>query len=73
MPQFDIRFMKTIADTTGHDRLVCQWRGRLDVRSESEAVERAKAAFCRDRQIDSWTTHADAIELQLCRTFDDKA
>jgi hypothetical protein len=68
MPSFEVRFIKTVPDDTGHDHYVCQAHLMLEAQSDTDACERGVAAFCRDRHLDDWTTHADVIEVRVLQT-----
>ena len=62
MPCFDVRFIKTVCDDTGHEHRACQSAFSVDAESLTEAVQRAEADFCRhvrDRSI-----FADAVEFR---------
>jgi hypothetical protein len=57
MPKFDVRFLKTVTDDTGHDRVVCQCHFEVQAADPIDATRWAKTAFCRRREIQCWSTH----------------
>ena len=65
MPSFDVRFIKTVCDDTGHEHRACQAVFSVDANSHSEAVEKAEGDFCRQRQVRDWTIFADAVECRV--------
>jgi hypothetical protein len=64
MPSFDVRFIKTVCDDTGHEHRACQAAFTVDAPSLTEAVRRAEADFCRQKHIHDWTIFADAVEFR---------
>jgi hypothetical protein len=64
MPCFDVRFIKTVCDDTGHEHRACQAAFTVDASSLTEAVQRAEADFCRQKHIHDWTIFADAVEFR---------
>jgi hypothetical protein len=62
MPSFDIRFIKTVCDDSGHEHRACQAAFTIDAASLSEAVRQAEADFCRLNHARDWTIFADAVE-----------
>ena len=62
MPSFDIRFIKTVCDDSGHAHRACQAAFTIDAASLSEAVRQAEADFCRLNNVHDWTIFADAVE-----------
>jgi hypothetical protein len=64
MPSFDVRFIKTVCDDTGHEHRACQAAFTVDAPSLTEAVRRAEADFCRQKQVHDWTIFADAVEFR---------
>jgi len=64
MTWFDVRFIKTVCDDTGHEHRACQAVFSVDANSHSEAVEKAEGDFCRQRQVRDWTIFADAVECR---------
>jgi hypothetical protein len=64
VPSFDIRFIKTVCDDSGHEHRACQAMFTIDATSLSEAVSRAEADFCRLNHVHDWTIFADAVELR---------
>jgi hypothetical protein len=64
MPCFDVRFIKTVCDDTGHEHRTCQAAFTIDAASLSEAVQRAEADFCRQKHVRDWTIFADAVEFR---------
>jgi hypothetical protein len=64
VPSFDVRFIKTVCDDSGHEHRACQATFTIDAASLSEAVQRAEADFCRLNHIRDWTIFADAVEFR---------
>jgi hypothetical protein len=64
MPSFDVRFIKTVCDDTGHEHRACQAAFTVDAPSLAEAVRRAEADFCRQKHVHDWTIFADAVEFR---------
>ena len=64
MRSFDVRFIKTVCDDTGHEHLACQAAFSVQACSLAEAVKQAEADFCRQKHIRDWTIFADAVELK---------
>ncbi len=64
MPSFDVRFIKTVCDDTGHEHRACQAAFTVDAASLTEAVQRAEALFCGQKRIHDWTLFADAVEFR---------
>jgi hypothetical protein len=64
MSKFDLQFMKSLWDSTGHHHLVCQSHLILEACDHREAVQAGQKEFCRQRGIDDWRLHADSVEIQ---------
>ena len=64
MLSFDVRFIKTVCDDTGHEHRACQAAFNVQAPSLSEAVKQAEADFCRQKRVQDWTMFADAVELK---------
>lgn len=64
MLSFDIRFIKTVCDDTGHEHRACQAEFSVQAPSLPEAVKQAEADFCRQKHVHDWTIFADAVELR---------
>ncbi len=64
MLSFDVRFIKTVCDDTGHEHRACQAAFSVQARSLTEAVKQAEADFCRQKHVCDWTIFADAVELK---------
>jgi hypothetical protein len=64
MPTFDVRFIKTVCDDTGHEHRACQSAFTIEAPSLTEAVRRAEADFCRQKHVHDWTIFADAVEFR---------
>ena len=64
MPSFDVRFIKTVCDDTGHEHRACQAAFSVEAPSLTEAVRRAEADFCRQKHVRDWTIFADAVEFR---------
>ena len=63
MPSFEVRFIKTVCDDTGHEHRACQAAFTVDAPSLTEAVQQAEADFCRQKHVRDWTIFADAVEF----------
>jgi hypothetical protein len=64
MFSFDVRFIKTVCDDTGHEHRACQAAFNVTAPTLAEAVRQAEADFCRQKRIRDWTIFADAVELK---------
>ena len=64
MFSFDVRFIKTVYDDTGHEHRACQAVFSVKASSLAEAVKEAEASFCRQKHVRDWTIFADAVELK---------
>jgi hypothetical protein len=64
MPAFDVRFIKTVCDDTGHEHRACQAAFTVEASSLGEAVQRAETDFCRQKHVRDWTIFADAVEFR---------
>jgi hypothetical protein len=64
MPLFDVHFIKTVCDDTGHEHRACQAAFTVEVPSLTDAVRQAEADFCRQRHIHDWTIFAAAVEFR---------
>jgi hypothetical protein len=64
MLTFDVRFIKTVCDDTGHEHRACQAVFNVQAPSLMEAVRQAEADFCRQKHVHDWTIFADAVELK---------
>lgn len=64
MLSFDVRFIKTVCDDTGHEHRACQAVFNVKAPSLIEAVRQAEADFCRQKRVHDWTIFADAVELK---------
>lgn len=64
MPSFDVQFIKTVCDDTGHEHRACQAAFTVEAPSLAEAVRCAEADFCRQKHVHDWTIFADAVEFR---------
>ena len=64
VPSFDVRFIKTVCDDTGHEHRACQALFTVEAACLTEAVQRAEANFCRQKHVHDWTIFADAVECR---------
>ncbi len=64
MPSFEVRFLKTVCDDTGHEHRACQAAFTIDAASLTEAVQRAEDDFCRQKHVHDWTIFADTVEFR---------
>lgn len=64
MSSFDVRFIKTVCDDTGHEHRACQAAFTVEAPSLIEAVRRAETDFCRQKRIHDWTIFADTVEFR---------
>lgn len=58
-----VRFIKTIADDYGREHETPQGWIEVFAASEAEALEQAKAEFCRQGRMQDWSTRADRYEI----------
>jgi hypothetical protein len=63
VPLFDVRFIKTVCDATGHEHHACQAAFTVEAPSLMDAIRRAEADFCRQKRVHDWTIFADAVEF----------
>jgi hypothetical protein len=66
MPSFNVRFIKTVCDDTGHEHLACQAAFTVEAPSLTEAVAEAEADFRRRKHVHDWTIFADVVEFRYC-------
>ncbi|WP_407114348.1 hypothetical protein [Bradyrhizobium sp. LMG 9283] len=64
MPSFNVRFIKTVCDDTGHEHRACQASFKVDAASLSAAAQQAETDFCKQKGVHDWTVFADAMELR---------
>ncbi|MGN8544500.1 hypothetical protein [Bradyrhizobium sp. C9] len=64
MPSFNVRFIKTVCDDTGHEHRACQAAFKVDAASLSAAAQQAESDFCKQKGVRDWTIFADAMELR---------
>ncbi|MGY4626906.1 hypothetical protein [Bradyrhizobium sp. USDA 4486] len=64
MPSFNVRFIRTVCDDTGHEHRACQAAFKVDAASLSAAAQQAEADFCKQKSVRDWTVFADVIELR---------
>jgi hypothetical protein len=64
MLSFDVRFIKTVCDDTGHEHRACQAAFTVQASSLTEAVKQAETDFCRQKHVHDWTIFADAVEFR---------
>lgn len=64
MSLFEVRFIKTVCDDTGHEHRACQAAFTVEASSLTEAVRRAEADFCQQKHVHDWTIFADAVEFR---------
>lgn len=69
MPSFDVRFIKTVCDDTGHEHRACQAAFKVDAASLSVAAQLAETDFCRQKGVRDWTIFADSMELRTPPAF----
>lgn len=65
MPIYRIRFMKTLADDTGHERQICQRAVQVKANSAEGALRPAQALFCELEGIADWSYRSDCCDLEL--------
>jgi len=70
MASFDVRFIKTVCDDTGHEHRACQAAFTVQAPSLTKAVQRAEADFCRQRHVHDWTIFADAVEFRAATALE---
>ena len=65
MPIYRVRFMKTVANDTGHEREVCQRAVEVEAESAEAALRPARALFCEVERIGDWSQRSDRSETEL--------
>ncbi|WP_245312965.1 hypothetical protein [Bradyrhizobium macuxiense] len=65
MPSFNVRFIKTVCDDSGHEHRACQAAFKVDANSLTTAAQLAEADFCRQKGVRDWTIFADSMELRM--------
>ena len=63
MAQYVVKFLKDVLGENGHEAEICQWQGDVQAANMSEAVEKAKQAFCEQDGLRSWSLHADRLQV----------
>ena len=63
MPLFRASFMKTVTDSFGYDRDICQRAVLVEAPDRDEAIRSAQRQFCSLENIRSWSYRADAISV----------
>jgi hypothetical protein len=64
MQRFRVKFLKKIADATGHEHKMCQREFDVEAESETAAIEQAKSLFSSAEHSSDWSLRADAIEVE---------
>ena len=64
MQSFNVRFIKTVCDDSGHEHRACQAAFSVMAPSLTEAVKQAEMDFCRQKHVHDWTIFADVVELK---------
>jgi hypothetical protein len=64
MPNFEIRFIKTVCNDTGHESQVCQDQIAVHANDLTEALRLAVAKFTQKEKTSDWTIYADTIEIR---------
>ena len=64
MPRFRVRFLKTVANDTGHESKICQREMEIEANDMEQAMARARERFCVLEGVSDWTLHAEAIEIE---------
>lgn len=64
MQRFRVKFLKKVADATGHEHNMCQREFEFEAESETAAIEQAKSLFSSAEHSDDWNLRADAIEVE---------
>jgi hypothetical protein len=63
MPDFELRFLKTITNDVGLTREITQRVVEVAAEDAAQAVLRAQAQFCALEHVPDWGYHADRFEL----------
>jgi hypothetical protein len=64
MQRFRVKFVKNIADATGHEHKMCQREFDIDADTEAAAIEQAKELFSTAEHSGDWSLRADTIEVE---------
>jgi hypothetical protein len=62
MSSFEVQFVKIIADSTGHEREVCQSEFHVHACDAAEALRSAERFLCTANRIEVWSLRADFIK-----------
>jgi hypothetical protein len=64
MSRYRVRFLKVVANDTGHEQEICQREVEVDAPDVPEAVAAACTAFCAAEQCPDWRRHADRLQVE---------
>jgi hypothetical protein len=64
MPRYRVRFLKTLADSSGHARACLQRSFDVDAAGPEAAVTNAQEAFCSLMQISDCRFYADIFDVE---------
>lgn len=64
MARFEIRFLKDVANDTGHMRSIVQRVINVDAASAEDACAQACALFCKRERVGHWRDHSDRLEVE---------
>ncbi|CAN5307996.1 hypothetical protein BH11PSE4_BH11PSE4_10440 [soil metagenome] len=64
MSRYIVRFMKDVLGTNGHEAEICQRCLEVEAPNACSAAETAKLQFCACEELQSWSIHADRIEVK---------
>ena len=61
--RYIVTFLKRVADDEGHEKEVPQHRVEAFAASEDEAIQQARADFCRRHGLQDWSQHSDRYQV----------
>ena len=63
MSTFNVRFIKLVSDSSGHEKQICQRVVEVKAQSSDEAKILAKTKFCALEGVKDWWMHAESVEV----------
>lgn len=65
MPIYRVRFMKTVANDSGHERQVCQRAVEIEAETPEAALGPAQAVFCQLEGVADCSQRSDCCETEV--------
>ena len=67
---YRVTFFKTLVDSTGHPVDAVQGEVEITARNTQSAIDRARIAFARRKQVSGWLLRADYMNVELLAAAD---